>query len=264
MHPLVNIALAAAKDAATLIHKYSQQLERLKITERNKNEFVTDAHIKAEQIIINHIHKAYPKHSILGQNTGFMKNDDDTTWLIDPICGTQNFIHGYPNYVISIAVKQNNRIEHGLIYNPITLDIYAASRGQGARFNNQRIRVAKENKLNNALVAASINCQDPAFHTNHFATVGEIALQCSGIHTTNNPALDLAQVATGKLNGAFLVGVKQWQLAAGVLLIKESGGLVCDTHGGEDCMQNGQVISGNPKILKALLNTCNNPSTNRK
>ncbi len=253
MHPLVNIALAAAKDAATIIHKYRSQLDRINITERNKNEFITDAHIKAEQVIINHIYKAYPKHTILAQNAGFIKNEDETTWMIGAICGTRNFIHGYPKYVISIAVKQNNRIEHGVIYNPITLDIYSASRGQGARFNDQRTRVSKEAKISQALIATSINCQDPAFTTNQFNSLSKISLECSGMHVTGSPALDLAHVATGQLNGAYLMGVKQWQVAAGILLIKESGGLVCDTEGKENYLKNESVIAGSPKILKSLL-----------
>ena len=253
MHPIVNIALAAAKDAASLIHKFHNQLERLKITECSKNEFVTDAHVKAEQIIINHIHKAYPKHSILAQNAGFIQNQEETTWLIDPICGTKNFIRGYPSYVISIAVKLQNRIEHALIYNPINFDIYSASRGQGARFNDQRVRVNKENKLSHSLIAANLQCQDPAFYTNHFASIGHLGLECSGIQMSGTPALDLAQVATGQLNGAFFTDLRQPQMAAGILMIKEAGGLVCDALGKEDSLKNGQVIAGNPKILKSLL-----------
>ncbi len=253
MHPLVNIALSAAKDAADIIHKYSQQLDRINLTEPRQNEFVCDADIKAEYAIIRAIEKAYPKHSILAENAGFIEKEDATTWIIDPICGTTNFIHGYPVYVISIAIKQNNRIEHGVIYNPVTLDIYSASRGQGARLNNQRLRVTKENKIEKSLIGTGIPCQDPAFSNLYLSTFTSVTNECSAVIQTGCPALDLANVATGKLNGVWHFGLKPWELAAGILLIKESGGLVCDTTGKEDYLKNGNVVAGNPKILKALL-----------
>ena len=254
MHPLVNIAISAAKDAGDIIHKFSQQKERMTINEKSKNDFVTDVDVKVESSIIRAIHKAYPDHSIMAEEAGYIENKDtNTTWIIDPISGTSNFIQGYPSYVISIAVKQNNRIEHAVIFNPITLDIFSASRGQGARLNNQRLRVTKQNKIEKAMIGTHIPCQDPAFLTNHIEAFKNVSGHCAGIRQTGNPALELAYVAAGQLDGFWGFNLKPWQMAAGSLMIKESGGLVCDVLGAEDFLKTGKIVAGNPKILKLLL-----------
>lgn len=258
MHPLVNIAISAAKDAGDIIHKFSQQKERITISEKNKNDFVTDVEVKVEHSIIRSIQKAYPEHSIMAEEAGYIENNDtNTTWIIDPISGTNNFIHGFPSYVISIAIKQNNRIEHAVILDPITLDIFSASRGQGARLNNQRLRVTKENKIEKAMLATFIPCQDPAFLSNHFEAFKNVTAHCSAIRQTGNPILDLAYVAAGKLDGFWGFNLKPWQLAAGSLLIKEAGGLVCDPSGKEDFLKTGNIVAGNAKVLKSLLQLIN-------
>lgn len=253
MHPLVNIATSAAKEAGSIIHKYSQQLERIKINEKSKNDFVSEVDLKAEQAIINTIHKAYPDHSIMAEESGHVDNDSEFTWIIDPLDGTKNFLHGFPFYAVSIAVKHKNRIEHGVIYNPINLDLFTASRGQGARLNDQRIRVSKENRFEKTLIGTGFPCQNRDKNTNYLNTFTSISSQCSGIRRTGSAALDLAFVAAGKLDGFWEFGLKPWDLAAGSLLIKEAGGLVSNDQGNEDILNSGNVVAGNPKTLKALL-----------
>lgn len=253
MHPLVNIAISAAKDAGDIIHKYEQQKERIKINEKNNTEYVTDVDVKAEHTIIRAIQKAYPSHSIMAEESGYHENEDDTTWIIDPICGTKNFIHDYPSYVISIAIKQNNRIEHAVIYNPITLDIFSASRGQGARLNNQRLRVTKENKIERAFIGTNISKLTSEQIDKQSTAFANISSQCDEIRQTGCPALDLAYVAAGKLDGFWQFGLRPWQMAAGSLLVKEAGGLVCDTSGKEDFLKTGNIVTANVKILKSLL-----------
>ncbi len=253
MHPLVNIAISAAKDAGTIIHKYSQQLERVKITEKSKNDFVSEVDLNAEQAIIHAIHKAYPDHSIMAEESGYIERDDEYTWIIDPLDGTKNFLHGFPFYAVSIAVKYKNKIEHGVIYNPINFELFTASRGQGARLNNQRIRVSKENRFDKTLIGTGFPCQSRSEDNSYINTFTSISNKCSGIRRTGSAALDLAFVAAGRLDGFWEFGLKPWDIAAGSILIKEAGGLISNDQGQEDILNSGNVVAGNPKTLKALL-----------
>ncbi len=251
---MVNIALTAAKEAGHIIHKHSQQLDRVKISQKDKNDFVSEVDIKAEQAIIHTIQKAYPDHSIMAEESGYQEHEQsEYTWIIDPIDGTTNFLHGFPFYAVSIAVKYKNKIEHGLIYDPIRLEVFSASRGQGAMLNNQRIRVNKEIQFAKTLIGTGFPFRNKEIAQKYFDTFTKIFDQCAGVRRAGAAALDLAYVASGRLDGFWEFGLKPWDVAAGSLLIKEAGGLVCDTEGQENYLNTGNIVAGNPKILKSLL-----------
>lgn len=253
MHPLVNIAISAAKDAGAIIHKYSQQLDRIKVNEKEKNDFVSNVDLQAEQAIIQTIHKAYPDHSILAEESGQLDNNNDYVWIIDPLDGTTNFIHGFPFYCVSIAVKHKGRIEHAAIFDPIKQELFTASRGSGAILNNQRLRVNTDSNFSKTLIGTGFPFRNKNTAQQYFETFTAIFDQCAGVRRAGAAALDLAYVAAGRLDGFWEFGLKPWDIAAGSLIIKEAGGLVSDTDGQDNYMKNGNIVAGNPKTLKSLL-----------
>lgn len=253
MHPLVNIAITAAKEAGNIIHKSSQQLDRIKINEKNQNDFVSDIDLQAERKIIQTIQKSYPDHNILAEESGHIDQGSEYTWIIDPIDGTTNFIHGFPFYCVSIAVQHKNRIEHSVIYDPTRLELFTASRGQGAMLNNKRLRVNNQNQFAKTLIGTGFPFRNKAVAQKYFDTFTAIFDQCAGVRRAGAAALDLAYVAAGRLDGFWEFSLKPWDIAAGSLLVKEAGGLVCDSEGQENYLKTGNVVAGNPKTLKALL-----------
>lgn len=254
MHPLVNIAITAAREAAEIIHRSAQQLDRIKVMEKATNDFFSEVDIKVEQAIIKTIHKSYPNHSIMAEESGYHEHEEsEYTWIIDPIDGTTNFLKGYPFYAISIAVKHHNRIEHGVIYDPIRHECFHASRGQGAKLNNTRIRVNQERLFEKTLIGTGFPFKSTQTAAAYFQTLSDIFNKCAGVRRTGSAALDLAYVACGRLDGFWEINLKPWDIAAGSLLIKEAGGLVTDLRGEERFLDNGQVVAGNPKTLKSLL-----------
>lgn len=256
MHPFVNIAVSAAKEAGQIIQFHAQQLDRVKVSEKSSNDFVSNVDVKAEQVIIDTIRKVYPDHGIIAEESGISQsNNDEYTWIIDPLDGTTNFIHGFPFYGVSIAVKHKNKIEHGVVYDPIRQELFSASRGQGAMLNNKRIRVnsAAQQPFSKTLIGTGFPFRNAEIAQQYFETFSAIFNQCAGVRRAGAAALDLAYVAAGRLDGFWEFGLKPWDLAAGVLLIKEAGGLVCDSHGMESYLQSGNIVAGTPKTVKSLL-----------
>jgi len=252
MHPYVNTAVRAARKAGDIIaHAYSR-LDLVKVTKKGKNEFVTNIDKKAEYEIINLLRTAYPSHGFLGEESGSQKGDD-YQWIIDPIDGTTNFIQGIPHFCISIALSFKNRIEHGVIYDPIRDEIFTASRGAGAQLNNHKIRVGNKRTIEECLLGIGFPYHSPEFHDSYYELVKNISKKTIGLRRMGSAALDLAYVASGRLDGFFEVGLSIWDIAAGVLIIKEAGGLVSDIEGGENYWKNGRIVTGNPKIFKPLL-----------
>lgn len=251
MHPLVTIAENAARSAGQIIVRAADRLDRVTVYEKAHNDFVTDIDQKAEAEIISVIHKAYPDHQILSEESGVLGKDNDVVWIIDPLDGTRNFIHGLPHFCVSIAVQVRGKIEHGVIYDPIRDETFCASRGRGAKLNNTRIRVATRNKLEQALVGTGLPLlkQHPTF----FSMFTGVFEQCGDVRDSGSAALDLAYVAAGRLDGYWESNLKLWDIAAGTLMVKEAGGLVSDFTGSENFLESGDVVVGNPKIFKALL-----------
>lgn len=254
MHPMLNIAIRAARSAGTLIVRSLPHVEHLEVTTKGRNDFVSDVDRLAEQEIINTIRKAYPEHAILAEESGLSGNDG-TVWVIDPLDGTTNFLHGFPHYCISIAIMVKGKVEHGVIYDPLREELFTASRGAGAQMNDRRLRVTKRKDLKSSLLATGFPFKYPQHFDAYLQTFNAIFPKVSDIRRAGSAALDLAYVAAGRLDGYWEIGLEKWDLAAGVLLIEEAGGVVSDFAGGDDYFQRGNIVVGNLSVQQQLLNS---------
>lgn len=252
-HPLVNIGVQAARAAGNIIMRAMDRLDSIKITEKNPNDYVTDVDNKAEQEIISIIHKAYPNHGILGEESG-ASGDDDYQWIIDPLDGTRNFIHGFPHFAVSIGITQKNKLEHAVIYDPVRQELFTATRGKGAQLNEHRIRVSTRKNLEDCLLGTGFPYRHSAAHRAAYLNTLQAIIPLAGdVRRAGSAALDLAYVACGRLDGFWEMGLKTWDIAAGILLIKEAGGMVTEMDGTENYLQTGNILAANPKIVKPLL-----------
>lgn len=259
--PIINIAVEAARAAGNIIIRAMDRLESIKIAEKKPNDFVTEVDQRAEQEIINIIRKAYPSHGILAEESGEHQGND-YQWIIDPIDGTRNFIHGFPHFAVSIAVAFKNKIEHGVIYDPVRQELFIASRGKGAQLNDRRIRVGQRKQLEECLLGTGFAYR----HIDRHNTVPGKVLQsvlpvCADIRRAGAATLDLAYVACGRLDGFWEFGLQIWDIAAGILLVKEAGGIVCDFDGGEDYLKTGNVIAANSTIIRQFLKVTKQQTT---
>jgi myo-inositol-1(or 4)-monophosphatase len=226
--------------------------------EKGQNDFVTEVDQAAEKEIRYHLKKAYPDHAIIGEEGGLEGNENaEYQWIIDPLDGTTNFIRGIPHYAVSIACLYKGKIEHAVVLDPVRREEFTASRGHGAALNGRRIRVSKRNSLEGALIGTGIPYKNrseqhiPAYTQ----SLQDVCSQTAGIRRAGSAALDLAYVAAGRLDGFWEIGLNQWDTAAGLLLVREAGGLVADFKGGSDYMKSGNIVTGGPKCFKALLQT---------
>ena len=252
MHPILNIATRAARRAGNTITRAIERLDTIHFTEKQHNDFVSEIDQQAEREIIEEIHKAYPSHGILAEESGITPGDE-YVWIIDPLDGTTNFLHGFPHFAISIAIQYRGRVEHGIIYDPMRQEFFTASRGAGARVNERRLRVTEKKSLEGTLLGTGFPFKQQQVLGPYLETFKAISLHAAGIRRAGSATLDLAYVAAGRLDGFWEIGLSPWDLAAGTLMIKEAGGLVGDFNGGENFMQTGNIVAGNPKIFKALL-----------
>lgn len=251
--PLMNIAIQAARAAGDLIVRALDRPDKLSIHEKKPNDFVTNVDKQVEREIIAIIQKAYPQHSFLGEEGG-RAGDHDGLWIIDPIDGTRNFIHGFPQFAVSIAYRYRNRIEHGVVYDPLRQELFTASRGKGAQLNERRIRVSTQKKLEHCLLGTGF----PAHHSqavqaNYLKMLQVLIPICGDLRRAGAASLDLAYVACGRLDGFWEMGLQLWDTAAGALLVKEAGGLVCDIYGGEEHFKTGDIVAANPHVLRQIL-----------
>ena len=264
MYPIVNIAVNAATRASEIITRNINQIDTLVIAEKKLNDFVSEVDIQAERVIIDTIKKAYPWHAILSEESGQLGGFDEFTWIIDPLDGTANFLHGFPHYAISIAIKHKDKLEHGIVFDPVRKELFTASRGHGAQLNDRRIRIGSEKRLDKALLGTGFPYRNKELSKRYFETFAAFFKQCSGIRRAGSAALDLAYVAAGRLDGFWEFSSKIWDVAAGALLVKEAGGLVSDFQGGEDHFESGNIVAGNPRIFKALLQTLQSTAKEEK
>lgn len=258
MHPIINIAVSAARKAGDLMVQAQERLHDVKVMEKAENDYVTNIDQQAEQIIIETLRKAYPHHSVLGEESGLDSDDSEYLWIIDPIDGTRNFLHGFPHFCVSIALQIKDKVEHGVIYDPIRQDLFIASRGAGAYINNKRMRVSNRIELGKSL----IGCGFPFRRSEetkqvYFNLFNAMIPHCGDFRRAGSAALDLAYVATGRLDGFIELSLKPWDIAAGALMVKEAGGLVGSLDGGENYLKTGDIIAGNPKVFKQLLQLAN-------
>jgi len=254
VHALLNIAVRAARNAGEIIVRSMNRLESLQVTSKGRNDFVTEIDKMAEAEIIGLIRKHYPKHSFLAEEGGEILGDDrETVWIIDPLDGTTNFLHGFPVFSVSIACQQRGKLEHAVVYDPMRQEIFSASRGGGAHLDNHRMRVSKQRGLEGALIATGFPYRANMQHIDaYLAMMRSVMEHTAGIRRPGSAALDLAYVAAGRVDAFWEIGLKPWDTAAGTLLIQEAGGRV-GTLTGEPYAQNGNVIAGSPKTYEALV-----------
>jgi myo-inositol-1(or 4)-monophosphatase len=247
MQPMVNIAVRAARQAGNLIVRAIDQIDTLKIKEKSANDYVTEVDLRAEQEIVKTIKRAYPQHGILAEESGETEGKE-YEWIIDPLDGTTNFLHGIPQYAISIGIKHRGKMEHAVVYNPVSEEMFTASRGDGARLNDRRIRVANRTNLNGALLGTGIPFREDQDLELYLKTLKALLPGTAGVRRPGSAALDLAYVAAGRFDGFWEFGLNTWDMAAGVLLVQEAGGIVTDMQGGDAYFETGNVVAGNLKV----------------
>jgi myo-inositol-1(or 4)-monophosphatase len=255
MHPTLNIAVKAARKAASIINRASLDLDLLKVQSKSPNDFVTEIDRAAEAAIIAVLREAYPEHAILAEESGEAGDtaNAEYRWIIDPLDGTTNFIHGFPQYAISIAQTKNGVLEHAVVFDPNRNELFTASKGRGAYLNDRRIRVSKRTRLNEALIGTGFPFRQFDHVDAYLGMFKELTQKTAGIRRPGAAALDLAWVACGRIDGFWELGLSPWDMAAGVLLIQEAGGLVSDLAGEADYLTTGNVVAGTPKIFGQLL-----------
>lgn len=248
MHPFLNTATTAARKAGRAIMRGYERLDEVKVSQKGHNDFVTDVDQKAEKIIIETLQTAYPDHAFMGEESG-TQGESEFLWVIDPIDGTTNFVHGYPHFCVSIALVQKGKVEHGLIYDPVRDDLFTASRGGGAFLNGHRLRKSGPKALSSSLVGVSLAKRTiPATIKAAVIDMGE---KSSGIRRAGSSALDLAYVAANKLDACYQWGMKPWDIAAGVLMVHEAGGLVIEPRGRE-YLSTGHLLASDLKLMPQL------------
>ncbi len=251
MHPLVNIAVSAARRAGkTVMHK-SYRIDQLKFDFKGARDFVTNVDVQAEEQIVETIQEAYPNHTIIAEEQHSIPGSD-IEWIIDPLDGTLNYIHGVPQYSISIAIRQNGQLMHAVVYNPVQEELFTASRGVGAYLNDKRIRASDTRKLDYALIGTGFPYRELDNVELWIAIFRELAKKTAGVRRPGSAALDLAYVACGRFDGFWESGLKLWDMAAGALLVQEAGGIISDFNGDQEFLQTGMIIAGNSHLYDDL------------
>jgi myo-inositol-1(or 4)-monophosphatase len=252
MHPLQNIAMRAARRAGDLIVRSLSRLDSLKIDSKGRNDFVTDIDRKAEEDIIATVRKAYPDHAFLAEESG-QTGKSDFTWIIDPLDGTTNFLHGFPTFAVSIAVEHRGRLEHGVVYDPLRQEFFTASRGAGAQLEGKKIRVSAQRTLAGALVGTGFPYRANIQYLDAYLDMLKVVMStAAGVRRPGAASLDLAYVAAGRIDAFWEIGLSPWDTAAGTLLIQEAGGR-SGTLLGEPYAQGGHIIAGNPRVFTELV-----------
>jgi len=254
MQAMLNMALRAGRQASLIILRAMDRIDLLHVEEKQKNDLVSEIDRQAEAAIIEVLHTAYPDHGFLAEESGQSNESSEYIWIIDPLDGTMNFLHGIPHFSISIALMHNGRLQQAVIIDPVRNEEFTASRGAGAQLNGRRIRVSKQQTLDRAILATGIPYRSVAQHLDAYSAMHkEFTRTCRAIRRQGSAALDLAYVAAGRVEGYWQVGLKPWDMAAGALLVKEAGGMTSDFGGGEDYLESGNIVSGNPRCFKAIL-----------
>jgi myo-inositol-1(or 4)-monophosphatase len=252
MQPLLNIAVRAARRAGDLIVRNVDRVPSLGVRSKSRNDFVSEVDHMAEREIIETIRRLHPDHGFLGEESG-RSGGDEFVWIIDPLDGTTNFLHGFPVFAVSVAVQYRGRLEHGVVYDPMRQELFTASRGDGAQLDGRRIRVSKQVSLEGALVGTGFPFRENIAHADaYLAMLKAVMLQTAGIRRPGAAALDLAYVAAGRIDAFWEIGLNIWDTAAGTLLITEAGGRVGTLTGGE-YRNAGHIVGGTPKVFDALV-----------
>jgi myo-inositol-1(or 4)-monophosphatase len=254
MHPMLNIAVRAARSAGNVITRAFEQVDKIEIQSKGTNDFVTNVDLSAEQVIIETLQKSYPDHCIISEESGVINGKNtDYQWVIDPLDGTTNFVKGIPHFAVSIALKVKGKLDQAVIYDPVRGELFTASRGKGAQLNGFRIRVRQAKELNGAIIATGFPHKAKQHLDAYMNIFKSLFTKTSDMRRAGSAALDLAYVAAGRVEGFFEIGLKPWDTAAGELLVVEAGGLVTDFTGGHNHSQSGNIVAGSPRLLKQIL-----------
>lgn len=255
LHPMLNVAIKAARAAGAVINRAALDVENVRVAQKQVNDFVTEVDQASERIIIETLLGAYPQHGILAEESGseYGNKNSDHIWIIDPLDGTTNFIHGFPVYCVSIALSYKGKIEHAVVYDPSRNDLFTATRGRGAFLNERRIRVSKRTQLKDCLVSTGFPFR-PGDNLRHYLRMfADVTERVAGVRRPGSAALDLAYVAAGFTDGFFETGLSSWDIAAGSLLVTEAGGLVGNFTGEADFLEQRELLAGTPRAYGQLV-----------
>jgi myo-inositol-1(or 4)-monophosphatase len=249
---MLNIATRAARQAGRVLLRYYERTEQLKIEDKGRNDFVSEVDRAAEQTIVQELRSKYPDHAILAEEGG-RRGEHELVWIIDPLDGTTNYLHGFPQFAVSIGLQYRGRLELGVVYNPLSEELFTAVRGQGAHLNDRRLRVANRRGLDGALIGTGFPFRDQRHLDRYLGMLKAIMQDAAGIRRPGSASLDLAYVAAGRLDGFWELGLSPWDLAAGAVLIAEAGGTVTNLAGGSDFVYAGNLVAANLKVHQAML-----------
>jgi myo-inositol-1(or 4)-monophosphatase len=255
MHPMLNIAVRAARRAGSIINRAALDGSGLEVRSKRMNDFVTKVDHASEEAIIETVRKAYPDHAVLAEESGNTAGSAEFQWIIDPLDGTTNFIHGFPQYCVSIAIRHRDALAHGVIYDPLKNELFTASKGRGAFLNDRRVRVSKCVRLGDALVGTGFPFKEIDHIERYSGQLKQLMQKSAGVRRAGAAALDLAYVACGRLDAFWEIGLSPWDMAAGALMIAEAGGLVGDLGGDGGFLDKGEIAAATPKIFSAFLET---------
>lgn len=253
MHPMLNIAVRAARSAGSIIGRGFENIDDLQVEQKGTNDFVTKVDKEAEQAIISKIQQSYPDHSFVGEEGANIQGNPDFKWVIDPLDGTTNFIKGIPHFAVSIALLYKGRLDQAVVFDPIRNELFTASKGASAQLNGHRIRVGSARELSNTVVATAFPFKQREQLDNYMQSFSKIFAQVGDIRRSGSAALDLAYVAAGRYDAYWERGIKPWDIAAGELLVRESGGLSTNFAGDNDPMHSGEIVAANPRLVPQLV-----------
>ena len=255
MHPMLNTAIQAARKAGKMMLRSMDRLDLLQINTKQRNDFVCNIDTLSEKIIVDELLRAYPDHKILAEEGNYAQNQNSAfCWLIDPLDGTANFIHGIPHFCISIALQHVDKLEVGVVYDPVRDELFAATRGEGAQLNSRRIRVSNKQKLQGALLATGFPFREQYPFPKYIKQFASLFPHTADIRRAGSAALDLAYVAAGRIDAYWEGGLNIWDTAAGILLVKEAGGRVLDFQGGKHYMESGDIVAGTAELIGEMMN----------
>jgi len=252
MHPMLNIAVKAARRAGNLINRAADNLDHLTVTKKSHADYVSEVDRAAERIIIEALREAYPSHAILAEESG-AQGESEYVWIIDPLDGTTNFLHGVPQYAVSIGLQHNGILTQAVVYDPTKNDLFTATRGRGAYLNDKRLRVSKRKEMADSLIGTGFPYTRFEHMDAYLDIFKDVMQKSAGLRRAGAASLDLAWTAAGRYDGFFETALKPWDLAAGALLITEAGGMVSDLHGSDTFIKSGHICAGNPDIHAQLL-----------
>ncbi|RWB03366.1 inositol monophosphatase family protein [Mesorhizobium sp.] len=261
---ILNVMVQAAMKAGRSLSRDFGEVQNLQVSMKGPADYVSQADRKAEDILFTELSKARPGYAFLMEERGLIEGDDSQhRWIVDPLDGTTNFLHGIPLFAISIALERQGQIVAGVVYNPAMDELYTAERGGGAFMNDRRLRVAGRTKLIDTVIGCGVPHLGRGQHGNFLIELRNVMAEVSGVRRLGSASLDLAYVAAGRMDGFWETGLSAWDVAAGILLIREAGGFISDFAGGQNMLDGGSIIAGNETIQRALLKTVRKPVTPR-